>query len=695
MKFLKRLKNLPFESLLFFLFLSYLFFELYRFVYPVPKDWFYPGFLIQFSLTFFAQLYARKWGRIFTALGAILLARVSWIAEPSLPYHLANNVGLFLGSISGIWMREILMVVLGRSEIILPKQSDRFLTQWMIRNPSAMSQGSIFFQTPFYLLFWCLILLLTAFISLFGFSTFYGLKIPEFMYLPGLSSREAFAFPVGFAVSICLPILYFFSEERSSPVFSKEAILSHLFFGVFVGLFVQIVVILIQFFLLPGFFAAGTGDSLLTGRNPGLFIDSGSSSWILPSLSAVWILVSHQRYKQTKERFTFLWILFLIFLVSMLGARQGKTFWFVWLGFLSVWIVIAVTSHWISDNKKLWTARAGLFVLIPLLCGSFLWGVSKMDSHSSLVTLGKKYSEFQSEFFKTKSLSSLRAIDENRYELTLITWEGFRENIWLGNGFASLPVALKDADKKGTKLSNQKLIDLAPNFYLGVLYDLGIFGSLLLFLLVGLLVWERGTYAGLFLCAIPFLFGMQMQHSDGAFLVVLLLLYPVLPMNFGDKTKRNSNWFRYTILILSIGLPLHYMILFSQRMMGTGIGSEFRKEVFGNYQLQASVPFVNGTNSHEFHGKGWEWKITSESFSKTGKFRADSKNEKLQTELLWFNDRRLPISKVLVPWKGSVYEWNGSIPDGAQYVRLVTSSRSELTISQSQFDRENRFRLVR
>lgn len=288
MSFLDRLRSLPIIDLVFFFCASFLVWNLHRYVEPVPKDIFYPSFLLQFAFGFFPQIYQRKWGRVWTSLSAITMVRLPFLS--GLPmvgsYQL---VGLFLGSILGIWLRETLLVLLGRNETALPKQSEQIITDWMIRNPTGKSNQPIWYSTYFGFLFFLLCLTILCFLQYQGVGLFTCLGIQEFLYYTNLSSREAMGLSCKILVPILLVSLYFFSEERSMPTPSKDSLSEQIRFGLFLGFGINILVMCIQSIWSLDFFATGTHLSVSAGRTTGLFQDSGSTSWILPVIGFLWI----------------------------------------------------------------------------------------------------------------------------------------------------------------------------------------------------------------------------------------------------------------------------------------------------------------------------------------------------------------------------------------------------------------------
>lgn len=220
MRLLERFRSLPIADIIFFFLVSFLVWSLHRYVEPVPQSIFYPSFLLQFSLGFFPQLYQRKWGRVWTSASAITMVRLPFLS--GLPmvgsYQL---VGLFLGSILGIWVRETLLVLLGRNETALPKQSEQIITDWMIRNPTGKSNLPIWYSTYFGFLFFIFCLTLLCFVRYQGFGMLTGLGIQEFLYYPNLSSREAMGLSCKILIPLTLVILYFFRKKDPCPLLPR------------------------------------------------------------------------------------------------------------------------------------------------------------------------------------------------------------------------------------------------------------------------------------------------------------------------------------------------------------------------------------------------------------------------------------------------------------------------------------------
>lgn len=351
MNFLGRLRSLPIFDLLFFFLCTFSVWSLHRYVEPVPATSFYPSFLLQFAFAFFPQLYQRKWGRIFTALGVFTFLRLPYLS--GLPmvgsYQL---VGLFLGSILGIWTREVILVLLGRNETALPKQSEQILTDWMIRNPTGKSSQPIWYSTYFGFILFLSILTLLCLFQYQGLGLISGLGIQEYMYFPSLSSREAMGLSCKILVPIVFVLLYLFSEERSMPTPSKDSLSEQIRFGLFLGLGINLLFMAIQSIWSLEFFSEGTLESVKVGRTTGLLQDSGSASWLLPTLSLLWISKLISNWRKSKERFSLVLAILSFFFVTWLGLKQGKAFWVIWTISISIGIIHLTTDMWIISITK-------------------------------------------------------------------------------------------------------------------------------------------------------------------------------------------------------------------------------------------------------------------------------------------------------------------------------------------------------
>lgn len=689
MNFLGRLRSLPIFDLLFFSLCTFSVWSLHRYVEPVPATSFYPSFLLQFAFGFFPQIYQRKWGRIFTALGVFTFLRLPYLS--GLPmvgsYQL---VGLFLGSILGIWTREVILILLGRNETALPKQSEQILTDWMIRNPTGKSIQPIWYSTYFGFVLFLSILTLLCLFQYQGLGLISGLGVQEYLYFPSLSSREAMGLSCKIIVPMFFVILYLFSEERSMPTPSKDSLSEQIRFGIFLGLGINLLVMAIQSLWSLDFFSEGTLESVKAGRTTGLLQDSGSASWILPVLSLLWITKLITNWRKSKERFSLVLAILSFLFVTWLGLKQGKAFWVVWSISCAVGIIHLTTDLWIISITKKRITRVALYLFLPIFGFITLYGLSFLEKDWDLVELSKRFMA-TIPVWKSQPYLAFKHMDLIRAELLTICIEGIKNNLWLGNGIGSFPLALLDPFRNGTRTSIP-MIDFPPNFYLWILHDLGLLGTFIFFFFTGVFLWERGLWKQILLLVLPLLFGTQIQNSDGAFLCFYLILLGEKGSGYSPSFDkfRKTIWFSPLLLILSVGLPLNYALFYSQRYWDLGIGSEYRKTQLREYQSAATLPPRSPNYEYEFHGKVWEWKLSEFAGAREGRIVLETKSKSLVVEILFLNSDRTIIKQELFSEVGQGYSWSGECPKGATYIRLKSRSRLEFRLPRSAFDGNNR-----
>lgn len=689
MNFLGRLRSLPIFDLLFFSLCTFSVWSLHRYVEPVPATSFYPSFLLQFAFGFFPQIYQRKWGRIFTALGVFTFLRLPYLS--GLPmvgsYQL---VGLFLGSILGIWTREVILILLGRNETALPKQSEQILTDWMIRNPTGKSIQPIWYSTYFGFVLFLSILTLLCLFQYQGLGLISGLGVQEYLYFPSLSSREAMGLSCKILVPMFFVILYLFSEERSMPTPSKDSLSEQIRFGIFLGLGINLLVMVIQSLWSLDFFSEGTLESVKAGRTTGLLQDSGSASWIIPALSLLWITKLISNWRKSKERFSLVLAILSFLFVTWLGLKQGKAFWVVWSISCAVGIIHLTTDLWIISITKKRITRVTLYFFLPIVGFITLYGLSFLEKDWDLIELSKRFMA-TIPVWKSQPYLAFKHMDLIRAELLTICIEGIKNNLWLGNGIGSFPLALLDPFRNGTRTSIP-MIDFPPNFYLWILHDLGLLGTFIFFFFIGVFLWERGLWKQTLLLVLPLLFGTQIQNSDGAFLCFYLILLGEKGSGYSPSFDkfRKTIWFSPLLLILSVGLPLNYALFYSQRYWDLGIGSEYRKTQLREYQSAATLPPRSPNYEYEFHGKVWEWKLSEFAAAREGRIVLETKSKSLVVEILFLNSDRTIIKQELFSEVGQGYSWSGECPKGASYIRLKSRSRLEFRLPRSAFDGNNR-----
>lgn len=599
-------------------------------------------------------------------------------------------VGLFLGSILGIWTRETFLVILGRNEIALPKQSDQMITDWMIRNPTGKSNLPIWYSTYFGFLFFLFCLIILSFLQCQGVGMFSGLGIQEFLYYPNLSSREAMGLSCKILIPMTLVVLYFFSEERSMPTASKDSLSEQIRFGLFFGFAVNLLVMCIQSLWSLEFFSEGTLLSVGAGRTTGLFQDSGSASWILPVIGFLWLTKLTHIWRKSKERFSLFLLVVSFLLITWLGLRQGKAFWVIWGMYFTIGFVQLTTDLWIVSTQFKIITRIVSYLLLPVLGVLALCGISFIPKEWDLIVLAKRVMVFLKSFPENPTLA-FQNLDLVRFQLIQIANLGIKENLWMGNGIGSFPLALLDPSPASIKTVNQ-LIDFPPTFYHWILYDLGILGSLVFLFFLAMFLWERGLWKQVILMLLPFLFGVQIQNADGAFVCFSLLFLGERGTGYSSSFDkyRKTIWFSPLLLILSIGFSINYTLFSSQRFFELGIGSEFRKNELKEYQIAYTLPPKSPNFEYEFHGKTWEWKLVESSALRSGRIFLETNSKSSLVEIYFLNSERNRIKQELFSESKNGYLWSGEAPKGASYLRLHSRSKLEFRLPKSQFDTSGR-----
>ncbi|PJZ68321.1 hypothetical protein CH373_04685 [Leptospira perolatii] len=709
----KALKELPWKDSLFLLGGAYFLFLIYRFVYPLNKNFLLPGFLIQFFLAFVPQIMGRRWGRIFTAFGTLTLVRISWLGFPGLQVHYTGLAGLFLGAILGIWVREWLLAILNVS---LPLKDSKvalsvprkLIAIWSQRNPKGETPVPIWGEAPFWILIFILFLLVERFFRAFGFSIFYGLGIQEFLFFPGVSSREYLSGPVVLAVNLGFPILYLFSEERCSSDSKKISL--DLLYGTLIGFLINVVVMVVQFFYRIDFLAFGSNLSVSAGRVSGLLLDSGSASWILP-LVTVFILGNFWENKKNLriQKVSFFFVLLPLSLVSVsfLGMKLGKTFWVIWILFFVYFgtYFLYKMGRWKSEGVPKFQIGIPIyllggtvfFLLIACVLIFFL-------SQSFLSFLVNRFTWWISLLGSGEIEKVFLSIDEVRTLLSKVTIENFASSPWIGQGWGSFLFTLKDPSRLGTKIPNG-FVDSPPVFYLGILQDLGILGTFLFLVLICFVVWKRQSLYSICLLAIPFLFGQQVQHADGAWIAVFLLLYPPLVYSkqntrFVARVETRIRW-KVILAVFLLLVSFAYQYISIRQSATQGIGAEFRKKEIGMFQLGAAMTSkVRPDKNHLFVGKVWEWRISPENFLKPNlilRFQSsDLKNKDTFSVFLLDKNREVLLEQHAVGVKPGEYAVEfENLPKESVNLQLSSERKASFLLSEDFFDPAHQLRLVR
>ncbi len=332
----KNLKFLPLSTILFCFFVSYYWTKIFHFSHPFPKDEFFGILFLQFAFGFLPNFFSRKTGRILTVVGAMILVRLSSFAGTGFDISTLN--GLFFGAICGISFREVVLEFLGRRDSQVSTKESDFFRKLMATNPPPSDKKKIFLDIQFAIILFLMALTLERFLTYFNAPFLKGFGILETMYLPDISSKSAFSLSMKTIDSLIFPLLYFFCEERTSPQTSPPY--SHWLVGVSIGLTINIVALFSQNFHSMKIFSANSNESLIANRAMGLFRDSGSSSWIIPTLLSFfsWRVLNKKGEWRTSTKSIIIAGLFLVSILA--GVKQGRAYWAILL--LTIFVMLFI-----------------------------------------------------------------------------------------------------------------------------------------------------------------------------------------------------------------------------------------------------------------------------------------------------------------------------------------------------------------
>jgi hypothetical protein len=348
-----------------------------------------------------------------------------------------------------------------------------------------------------------------------------------------------------------IPVIwYIFTEERCSSDADNPS--KHWIIGLGIGFLIQSVIILEQTFLNPTLLMQATGESIKVGRVAGLWRDSGSASWIIPTLGLYLAWKIWEKRGIWRESSRRVLLITVLVLTAVLGIKLGKTFWLAYgfglFGFL-IYFVLRKIHH---PNLWLQSFIRSFVILLMLGFGfSLVWFGENQKlipalSHSSVIL---------------KKTISGKEIDELDYRSNLInaSLDLWKDSKFFGNGFGSMIVHLKDKDSPIQHRPADNFVDTPANFYLGWLGETGILGCILLSMYVFLKTYIAQNARYLLLLVIPFMTGYQITHADGAFVVLFILSGSRLIENTRAKLLRNVELMKTIWMIVAIGISLHYL----------------------------------------------------------------------------------------------------------------------------------------
>lgn len=566
----------------------------------------------------------------------------------------------------GILIRETIVYWHGPS---LKPTGGNTIETWVRSNPTRSSETNFIGQ-----LFWiylAIVMVIAEYWNAFGWKEFVFWPFVETMYYPSVSSREYFGSSILLATSILFPMAYALAEEHFRSEKGYIPIWKSWKTGLLIGFFIQSIVLTLQFFYSLEWFSAGSNQTLASQRLAGLFLDSGSASWILPVIGYIFIDEAWSKFKDNKDYFQLALCLIVLIWFMTIGTKLGKTFW-VELILLTSWFIY----------KRIPNVRWKPFLLltIPFLFALTI-GISKFfPGNSSLHRLGEIQLKFFQNFSFQDPFHSISSFDRNRGALLKANWDQIKkEPIW-GTGWGSFPMLLKDPDFDWSYFE-VPVVDMSPTLYLSIIGDLGIFGSLLVIAIFLFGLWERQNLSYVALLTIPFLFGTHIQHADGAFVVIFLLF----SNSFEPEFRRfKYQWFKPSVVVVLLLLPLHYLVHTIDMAIGKGKGFNFRFEELGFYQLGAYEWSVGGTH-HRFQGNSWQWKLAPK-----GRYlNVMLEGASGEVELIFVDSNGESLSRLSPGQEKEGLQFRSNVPKGAITIKIQAKNNIKFQVAKKEFDLDN------
>ena len=532
----------------------------FRFCHPYPKTEFFTVIGIQFGISFIPYLFNSGWGRIITIISGLTMVRLGPIL--GIQSQLITLMGVFLGGVFG-------NLILNFIQYYRSKKSEL--------NFENNSMSLELFNSNLLLILFLVILTLDRFLIYFNAPYFNGFGILETMFVPGVSSKEAFALSMESICNLLFPLLFFYAEQISNS--DKEKIIKDFRAGVLIGLFIQFIILFLQIYWNENLFAENTNLSLEAHRVMGLFRDSGSSTWIIPILC----FFCYEDILENKK-LIYSSLLGLILIQLLIAPYQGRGFWLIFFfGLLALGFMLLKKNAIKLTLKNYLSVFFVIFVVLIILYQIPKAPNSSLDRLLSI--------PFKIISILQNSASSMSEIDPHRYYFNLAAWNLFLQEPLFGNGIGSHILNLKDTKLKIYTPENK--ID-NPSFYFGVISEIGIMGVIILILYtLNRFQIKKNILLALFLLP-AFSIGYHIVHPDGAF--VILLIWTIW---FGLELGK-SKWTLVFNLVIFFILLLFFGNTISQVLRQEKF-PEFRKENIHSYQLSAYE--WNKEKYHVFKGK--------------------------------------------------------------------------------------------
>jgi hypothetical protein len=460
---------------------------------------------------------------------------------------------LFWGAVLGILTREALLDIAGRKKAQVAQGERDPLQRRFALNSSPGKKANLWKEPELWFIFFFLILILERFLAYHPWSWQTGIVLEEGFYYAGLSYRQAFQLSWMVWDSIVPATFYILTEERFSKDGDNPAKIWTT--GLGIAFLIQVIIILLQSWVSVGVFMQNTNESLLNGRVAGLFRDSGSASWILPTLGLYLAWKTWEKKGIWREKSRIFLLVGILVLTAISGVKLGRTFWIVFLPGLFAFIMIPFWKKNVSYNKYIqMTYRVFLIVFVAMIGFSILWFGENQKSIQALARLSLEVKSWVNDD------STLATFGVHRLNLILASWKLFLSNPYFGSGLGSLIVHLKNPNLIDIPRPPDGFVDSPANFYMGWLGDVGILGGFLLAFYLGTTAYLRKNGRYFILLLLPLMTGYQIVHPDGGFFFIFLLLgtrrmeiskASILP--YYDKL-------RLLWMILAIGISFHYLV---------------------------------------------------------------------------------------------------------------------------------------
>lgn len=479
---------------------------------------------------FLIHIQNRSWGRFWIVFGALVFVRLgAWT-------HILRTIPdwttlhpLFLGGIWGIIAKEIFV-------FHSKPGKDRLLA------------ASVHITFVFFLIS----LGLERFFEYHKIWEWSGIYLKEQYYYPGLSARQAFQHTC-FILDSIIPVVSYFLVEECFRRDTENALVDYKK-GLLAAFIVQFLISTIQIYLLPTAFMEATGESLKNGRIAGLLKDSGSASWIYPTIG-IYLFYDLFLKKGSIPENKRIFLLFLFIILTIMGGwKLGRLYWFLLIIFI---LGVLVISSYNLFMKFSYPYRIiSLVLTISLSLGLILLVFEYGDRQKNIASLGR----ISQEWKMYRSGSSFEKIDPRRISLMKLSMEFFLDSPVFGVGLGSTIVELKRPKSTWKNKPADGFVDSPSNFYLGWLGETGILGSLVLISYVALILFIRKVFFPAILLIVPLMGGYQIVHPDGGFFFIFLLIgltpYQRVQWMYSPATQLRYLWF-----IVSIGVGLHYIVL--------------------------------------------------------------------------------------------------------------------------------------